>query len=612
MLDFIRKRSKSFVIQVLFGLLILSFVAWGIDGFIRGGTAPEAVAKVGDVQIGVNQVYDAFRREVDRTRQALGTPIDNEQAKALGIDRLVVQRIVHDTLIDLAGRDLGITVSDQMVRDEIQSYAVFRDEAGRFDRDLFARGLRRSGMTEAMLVEQVRRDLGRRMLVEAIGGGMLAPRAMTDPLYRFRAERRSAEVVMVSPDAIPGPEAPSSEQLASYHETHAARFTAPEFRAVTYIPLRASDLADPTAVPEQRIADLYAEREAQFDLPERRRIAQVVAPDEDAAKRLVSRGGPLADAVELGLLARDEMPLPALADLAFSLAAGEVGGPVQSPFGWHVIQVEHVEPPRRIGLDEARPALREELAGELALDALYELSTDLEDTLGGGATLEEAAATLNLKVVRVPLIDAQGLDADGTEAEGFAATPEFLEAAFQTPESMDSVLTEIGTDGYFVLRVDRIVPPALRPLSEVRDQVAAAWTAERLAGAAKRTAEQLATRVRDGSSLPEAASDVGTTVTVAEAFTRDGGGASIPRPLVDALFAANRGDVVTAAAADGAYLARLTDILAPDASGHAAPRSALAGAVAAEMAQDVMVQLINGLQARYGVQVNPRALDEVL
>jgi len=111
--------------------------------------------------------------------------------------------------------------------------------------------------------------------------------------------------------------------------------------------------------------------------------------------------------VNLGEMTRDQI-MPELAKDAFALAQGAVSKPIKTSLGWHLIRVAKIIPGSKQSTEEVRETLRRTIAKELAIDALFKLANKLEDALGGGATLEEAATGLALAVRTIPAIDAKG------------------------------------------------------------------------------------------------------------------------------------------------------------------------------------------------------------
>ncbi|HJO97722.1 MAG TPA: SurA N-terminal domain-containing protein, partial [Rhodospirillales bacterium] len=123
MLEYIRQRTGSILIKVLFGLLILSFGAWGIGDMISGRVSVVKVATVGDIEITPDQLNQEFQRELERLRPLFGGRLDREQARAMGLVDGVLKGMVERTLFDLAAKDLGVLIGDDLVSAEIKGNA---------------------------------------------------------------------------------------------------------------------------------------------------------------------------------------------------------------------------------------------------------------------------------------------------------------------------------------------------------------------------------------------------------------------------------------------------------------------------------------------------------
>ena len=86
MLNTMRKYAAGWVAQILLGLLVLSFAAWGIaDVFTGAGN--HSVARVGATDISSVNYDRAYRRELQAMSQRVGQQITPDQAKMLEIGR---------------------------------------------------------------------------------------------------------------------------------------------------------------------------------------------------------------------------------------------------------------------------------------------------------------------------------------------------------------------------------------------------------------------------------------------------------------------------------------------------------------------------------------------
>ena len=627
MLETIRKYSSSIVIKVLFALLILSFLTWGVGDFISSRSNIKVVAEVGGVDISPAQVNREYLREVGRLERMFGTKLDRDQARALGLADMTIGRIVNETLYNLGSRALGVIASDAAIRTAIERDRSFADQTGKFSRSQFQQVLMANGYSEQGYIALLREELMRAQLAGTVEAGIVPPKSLVDAIYRHRAEKRVAQTLFVADAAMTDIAEPTAEQLAAFHGERAEQFTAPEYRRLAVIDFRAKDLEGEVSVDEQEVGDLYAQRQEEFNRPETRHLRQIVVPDEAKAKevrQLLGEGrdfmtvakeaaGLDKETVDLGEVSRS-MLLQELAEAAFSLPDGAISQPIESPLGWHVLQVASITPAHRATIDDARPALIAELKREKSVDALFNLANKLEDTLGGGATLEEAAKNLNLRLRTIEAVDATGKDPAGQPVGDLPAGGRFLETAFETPENQDSLVTEAGSDAYFVVHVDKVTPSALRPLDEVRDQVAAAWKASQREAKAKATADALVARLTGGEDIGKIAGELKVEARTTEPFTRQPGNAatSLPRPVVTELFKAKVGAAAAGRGDDGYVVARLQEILpadpATDGNGVQAVERALAGALRG----DVQNAFASTLRQEFSVKINRQALEESL
>src|SRR5690606_37024635 len=136
MLNTLRKGAKSWVAKGLFLLLILSFAAWGIGDYLQPDPAGP-VAEVGELEISGQELSRDFNRELERMRQRFGGNIDRGMALQLGLADQILGQAINRRLLDLEARELGVRVSDDLVRDRIVSEPAFAGPTGTFDRDRF-------------------------------------------------------------------------------------------------------------------------------------------------------------------------------------------------------------------------------------------------------------------------------------------------------------------------------------------------------------------------------------------------------------------------------------------------------------------------------------------
>lgn len=627
MLDTLRKGATKGPAKVLFIVLILSFGIWGIGDVVRGVGAGTPAIAVGEVEVSPQEVQATFQRELERLRQVLGPEITAERARDLGLLDSAIAQLARQAVVDAAAQDLGIVAAPDDIRRAIAQIPAFQGADGTFNRDLFRRVLQQNNLSEEAFLASIEQDLVRETLVGTAGTAAAAPAPLVAPLFAWQAEQRVADALFVADAAQSLPETPDDAALQAVYDANIDTFTAPEYRALSTVVLRPGDLTDRVNVSEEELQTAYETALPELEQPETRTIQQVLVGDEQAAEAVATaaaQGATLAEAaaqagagapMDLGAVTRDTLP-PSAADVVFALEAGATSGAVQTPIGWHVFHVSSVTEGAVPPLDEVRDDIRARVAEDKAVDVLYDITADLEDALGGGATLEEATQQLDLPLTTIPAVDAQGLTPEGAPARGLPPENAFLDTAFSLQEGEDSLLQEIGR-GYFIVRVDAVTPPQPRAFDTVRDQVVALWEAQTRRELARAQAEALAERLRGGAALETVAAEAGAPTGTSEPFTR--GARTVPTgtvpltgPVVEELFAADAtGAVALGRSGDGWVIARLADIRPVQDPAQAQGFQQAQEQVRAGVAEDLSNQFLQTFADRFGVQVNRGVVEQL-
>ena len=615
MLQTLRKSVGSFVIKILFALLVLSFAIWGIgDTFIFSGSS-NTVAEVGDREISVRELDSAYRNEMERLRRF---NIDDQQARQLGVLDQVLERVIASTLFDEAARKLGLTVSTEVVQQRIRS---------QFGQDITPARLqsllRSNGLSEAQFVAQLRTEIRRGEYLGTLTDGAAAPKTLVDRLYNWRGEKRNVNLITVPVDETSEVAAPADEQVEAYYKAHGENYTAPEYRALSYVFLDPKMVAEKTVIPEDKLREIYKERQPQLVVPEKRTVLQMLVADRASADKALDRirkgedfvavakdmAGQDDSVTRLGTVTKADLPKE-IAEPVFALAQDGVSEPVQGPFGLQILKVTAIQASKTPSFEEVRGELAHDAAREQAIDSVLATTNKLEEALGGGLPLADAARDLGLEHFKIPAVDAEGQDPNDNPVQGLPAAP-FLKVAFETKEGQDSLLTETNDNGFFVLRVDSVRQPALKPLDAVRGQVIDDWRSEQRWNAAREKAQQIVVKLNNGGNLSDVAKELKVEMRETGGFTRQGEGApaNMPSSLIADVFAASAvGRAALADGVGGVNVAQLTAIAAAQPANDKPGVDELRKSLGFAIASDIAGQLVDALRERYGVTVNQPAI----
>lgn len=263
-------------------------------------------AIVGSVAIPMSRVDEEVNLMLAE-RQRSGRPLPKDSVEYAALRSEVVERLIEDELlVQQAARDTTVKVTDQQVQSTVE--ASVRQTRSQFNSELeYRQQLQEAGLGtpeeyRRYVTEQVRRDLIKQQLIQRL---------------REKNEIRSI--------------APTEEEIRQYFEaSKALQPKRPATVSFRQIVIRADADSAAKAVARGRADSVLAELRGGTDFATAARRFS-----DDPASR--DQGG------ELGWFRRGYM-VREFEAVAFRLRPGQVSDVVESPFGFHIIQVERLEP----------------------------------------------------------------------------------------------------------------------------------------------------------------------------------------------------------------------------------------------------------------------------
>ncbi|MEO0750237.1 MAG: SurA N-terminal domain-containing protein, partial [Pseudomonadota bacterium] len=511
------KKSNP-VMWVLLGLLIVALGGFGASNF---GGSIRTIGTVGDVEIGTQDYATGLQQELRAFQQQTGEAISFARAQDEGLDERVLAQLIAQAAFDAEARDLGVSIGDANLRNEILAMPQFRGLDGNFDRDTYRFGLENAGLSEGQFEEDVRADTARSILQASVIAGISAPQAYSETVTAYLGERRDVSWSLLDRgDITTGLPVASDADLQAFHSDNADRFTLPEAKRLTYAWVTPEMIIDTVEVDEAAMRESYDAAIDQFNQPERRLLERLVFGNEadlTAAKTRIDageatfedvvaeRGLDLTD-IDMGDMDRDA--LGENADAIFAADVGAVVGPLPTSLGPALFRVNAILSAQETSFEDAQSFLRTELAADRARRVLNQMIDSVDDLLAGGATIEDVAEETELQLGTLNWYPGV--------TDEIAGYGDFRRAAAAVTQADFPEVITLEDGGIFAMRLDEILPPALQPFEEIRDAVEAAWTAQSIVDTLRDTAEPLANRLGAGESFE----DVGLTIDGAQALTR--------------------------------------------------------------------------------------------
>ncbi|MEH6524881.1 MAG: SurA N-terminal domain-containing protein [Sneathiella sp.] len=626
MLHAMRKGASGWLAKGLLLLLVASFGVWGIGGDMLSSSVGSNVIEVGDKSISIGEFQRDYQRNLNILSQRFQTQLTAEQARQFGLAQMTVNQIASRALIEEKTKSLGLSADDAAILAMIRSQQNFQNEFKQFDRFRFEQFLRQNGYSEGEYIEIVRHDIAGQQLINSMAIPAAAtPRILVDTLYAYQAEKRSANYVEILDSTIEFAATPSDDDLKEFIASNPERFSAPEYRKLSYITMTPENFAEEGEISDADLTAEYDGRVSEFNVPEQRGVSQMIFENEEQAKTALTKidGGATfqkialselqltPEDIDLGLMTQQDL-LPELQGPVFDLQKDGISAPVKTVLGWHLVQVTEVASQSVKTKEEVREQLKKDIHLRKAFDLMFEEATKLEDEFAGGATLAEAGKTIGVNVVTTDWIDIQGLNKQGQPVTGLPGGDAFLVEAFAKPKDSEPELSDSQSAGFYAVLVDEIYEAAVKPLADVKADATKGWQENWRNDQAKKKADDLLVKINGGATLEEIAKQEQASVKYSAPVLRSGQSSELAPSVQAGLFdlqpaAYGVGVNVTG---NGYVIYGIADVIPADATADKEAAAQMATQVGSSVRASILTQYENYLRKEIGISVKEDLIRE--
>lgn len=568
----------KYVLMSLLALSVLGLVFMDVQGVMQGGVGGTDVARVGSESIGMRE-FDKF------ARMSLGrfnmTPEEAYNKNPKVMDEILGTEI-RSRFVMLEAESMGISVGQKKLQEELIVRIKPMQNEGETLQQTLDRVLRSQGVRESDFVKNYNREIIGDTLLDTAQDGFGAINSyMARDLFMLQNHTRDIEFISFAQDEIKTIEAPDEERLKRLYESFKnTQFKIPEMRVLEVAHIDDTKLKDTIDVSEETLRKHYEERIEEYSVGEQRVLEQIVAPNPDKAQLILKLARdekvPLRDAMERVLGKNegtyvpaapfgDDMLIGEIKDAVTKAKSGEFVGPIETVMGQHVISVGEIIAPRTMSFDEVKDALRREMEQIALADTIYDLSSQLDDIIAGGNSLEDAGQAVPLNITTLPAMSALGLDKDKKDVFESMSDHDktdkaiLLEEGFAIQEGEISRVFELPSGRFAVLRVKETIEATFKPYEDVKKTLADDFIRDQQRVETFRKISEFVAAVKAGKkSFEDIARETGKKIEKREGLTLGG---SLPAPLNDnqraMIFESYVGDLLTLPVEGGAAIARI-------------------------------------------------------
>jgi peptidyl-prolyl cis-trans isomerase D len=342
---------------------------------------------------------------------------------------------------------------------------------------------------------------------------------------------------------------PTDEELKKYYENNKSRYAGaiPEKRKATYVVIDRQKLLDQAkqSLTNEELLSYYNSHQDLYRTPEQVRVRHILVatpepgPDgkvdqkkvdearakaQDIAKQ-VRAGGNFAELAkkysddpgskdkggEIGWVTPQSAYVQEFIKGSLALNPGETSAPVQSPFGFHIIQAEEKKPAGVKPFTDVKDQIAQQLAQDKAGTEVDALATKVENQARSEG-LDKAAAANHLEVYHSEFFTRTD------NLPGVGTAPEFTQAAFNAKVNDAPVSVRIPT-GYAVMKVTEDQPAKTPTFEEWRSHVEQDFKQAQATTLLAQRSRELADRAHAQHDLKKAAKELGATIKTSDLVT---------------------------------------------------------------------------------------------
>lgn len=630
MFDFVTNRR--YIVRLILAAIMLPFAFFGVDYYFRGADSADQVAKVAGSRITLPEYGQALRRQQDQLRQMLKGQADQSMLDSPELRRQVLDQLIEDRLSYGAALGSGLVVSDDELRQFIAEMAPFKDETGKFSAARYEEVLRAQGMSTAGFESALRKDRTLATARALYAQAAYAPDAVVDRLYRLRMQRREVAEVSITPAQYLSQVKVDAAEIKAYYDAHKSEMQTPERLRAEYVVLSLEGVQKSITVTDEEVAQYFKEHAAQFTAAEERKASHILvvvaagagadarAKARDKAAALVQQAranpaafadlakknsedpGSAADGGDLGYFPRGRMA-KAFDAAVFGMKVGDITGPVETQFGYHVIKLDAVRGGEAPRFEAVKGRIEEELRHSRAGRRFAEAAESLNNmAFEQPESLKPAADALKLPVQQSGWLTRKGGDLPLLSNEKLLKAL-FGDEAVKRKHNTEAV--EVSANVMVAARVLEYQAATPRALPEVEAEIRQRLASEKAAALVRKDGEARLAALRKGETPALA---WGATETV----TRDRPGAFAPE-VQEGLF---RLDVAKlpayggAVTSDGRYvLYRVSKVIETD-KVDATDRKRFGRQLSEIESRELINAWLASLRARADVKIDARKLEK--
>ncbi len=526
MLQILRNKAQSFVIQAMVLIIALVFIFWGVGTKMMNSR--NTAITINNEEITFQEFQRSYDQAITGYRRQFGDAISDEILKGLGVKQQVVNQLTQAALLRQGANAMGIMATPVEIQTTIQKMPQFQQE-GAFNINAYQAILNSNRLTPHKFEASIGHDLlGEKVIASINNFATTASETEINEMYQRDQETVSVKVVKVTPDLFNDKIVVDPQDLAAWFETEKNTYKTKQKIKLNYLSFPYKAQIDKVTISAEQVLAQYEKEKDTYQVPEKRQARHILlkaeenaSPEKRAEQRkkaeeilVKARAGEdfskLATTYsedpsktkggDLGTFAKGKM-IKEFDDAVFSMQPNAISDIIQTQFGYHIIKLDKIMPATTQSIEEVRAAIIAKLQSEQAKPVTFQMANEAyEGIIAAGNLPAYAGKHADKTVVTTDFFSRTAPPAT------LEHDPKFMDTVFALKQGELSSLIETPS-GYFILFAEAIQEPAPPKLEEVKEQVTKDYKLTKARKMAKETATAILTKVQGGADFEKTTSE---------------------------------------------------------------------------------------------------------
>ncbi len=466
---------------------------------------------------GIKTSQEKFEEELNRRKTLiLSQYASNPQAQAFvnspAFQGQILQQIINNSLIEKVVSALNIKFSNDFLIEKVISLQFAKEEGG-FDKEKFSNFLKFNNLNEKQYLKLLNIEIVASLAMQSMIFAVPTTPEMAKSRLQFLKEKRIADLLSLDQSNVKIASNFTPQELEKFYKENQESFTTSEKTVVKYLKFTAKELADNIKVAESEIEKEYKDNVNQYQSPEFRTIYHLLFDTKENAEKftnlLKKAQGTEPASDKFIKIARQEKinknedvvlqdarksdMYKEIADKAFSLKENQISEIIKTSMGYHLVAVAKIKPVATIPLAEIRSEIVNKIGSKKTEEALNKKIAEIEDLslTKNLAQIKEAIAIKSIvaeasfdnlskiKEVKDSKVIEEQIIAD-LKTMKVGQISKVYQIEENSPKGSNSASTNQTNKTLYLMQVEAINPPKLKSLEEVKKEIVAELTQQKI------------------------------------------------------------------------------------------------------------------------------------